>query len=228
MRHLPPPALIGQLLASAALVAGSTLALSKSFGPQGPDSAPPQAFIGYTELRTNLPGGRFANVVTMRAVVAKADGSGRHVLAEDLTRDPNTWTQFSGWAPDGRTAIIGRGWESPENARWEEEHQTFRFTPDGWLYDMFLLDMATGTATNLTAIERVSFYNSGLFFWPGDPTKVGFQALIDGNSHPFRMDCYGKNKHDLTRDSKEFAYGFQRGPWGQAHRLPQELPGVCR
>ena len=33
------------------------------------------SLIGYTELSTNLPGGRHANVVTMRAVVVKADGS---------------------------------------------------------------------------------------------------------------------------------------------------------
>jgi TolB protein len=198
-----------------ALLAASVSAAAPTVRMRDRDEAPPRAFIGYTELRTNLPGGRQANVITMRAVIVKADGTGRRVLAEELTRDPNTWTQFSGWAPDGRTAIIGRGWESPENAKWEEEHQTFRFTPDGWLYDMFLLDMATGKATNLTAIERVSFYNTGLFSWPGDRTKLGFQALIDGNSHPFRMDSNGKNKHDLTRDSKEFAYGFNAAPGGQ-------------
>jgi len=39
-----------------------------------PDTAP---LIGYTELRTNLSGGRHANVRTMRAAVVKADGTGR-------------------------------------------------------------------------------------------------------------------------------------------------------
>jgi Tol biopolymer transport system component len=73
---------------------------------------------------------------------------------------------------------------------------------------MYLVDLADGTAANLTAIERVSFHNTGLFFWPGDPAKLGFQALIDGNSHPFRMDRDGRNKHDLTKGSREFAYGF--------------------
>src|SRR5262245_48997914 len=60
--------------------------------------------IGYTEPRTNLPGGRHANVRTMRAVVVKPDGTGRRVLGEELTRQPDTWTQFAGWSPDGRTA----------------------------------------------------------------------------------------------------------------------------
>lgn len=90
-----------------------------------------EALIGYTEFRTDLPGGRHANVGTMRAVVVRADGIGRLVLAEELTREPDTWTQFAGWSPDGRQAIVGRGWESPENARCEEEHKQFRYTAEG-------------------------------------------------------------------------------------------------
>src|SRR5688572_18645357 len=74
----------------------------------------PDRLLGYTELRTDLPGGRHANVRTMRAVVAKADGSQRRVLAEDLVRGPDAWTQFAGWSPDGTAAVIGRGWQSPE------------------------------------------------------------------------------------------------------------------
>jgi Tol biopolymer transport system component len=174
-----------------------------------------KTLIGYTEFRTNLAGGRHPNVITMRAMVVRADGIDRHALAPQLTQGPNTWTQIAGWSPDGRTAIIGRGWESPENGAWEEKHKTFRFDANGWLYDMYLFDLAKGGLTNLTAVDRVSFYNSGLFFWPNDPSKLGFQALIDGNSHPFRMDRDGRNKYDLTKDSKEFAYGFQASPDGK-------------
>jgi TolB protein len=174
----------------------------------------PQYLLGYTELHTNLPGGRHGNVVSMRAVAVKADGTGRLAVAEELTREPNAWTQFAGWSPDG-AAIVGRGWESPENGKWEEEHKAFRFTADACLYDMNVVDLVTGKATNLTAVDRVSFYNSGLFFWPGDSKKLGFQALIDGNSHPFQMDLDGKNKRDLTKDSKEFAYGFSASPDGK-------------
>jgi Tol biopolymer transport system component len=180
-----------------------------------PGAAAPDALVGYTELRTNLSGGRHANVITMRAAVVRADGTGRRALAEDLTREANTWTQFAGWSPDARTAIIGRGWESPENGKWEEEHKTFRFTADGVLYDSYLLDLESGRATNVTAVDRVSFHNSGLFYWPGDATKFGFQALIDGNSHPYRMDRDGKNKRDLTKDSREFSYGFGASPDGK-------------
>jgi TolB protein len=185
------------------------------FGIAREDGASRIPRIGYSNFRTDLSGGRHANVVTMRAAIVGADGTGQRFVAAELTREPNTWTQFAGWSPDGRQAIIGRGWESPENARWEEEHKEFRFTPDGWLYDMNLVDLDTGTATNITAIDRVSFHNTGLFFWPGDPTKLGFEALIVGDSHPFRMDRDGRNKRDLTKDSREFAYGFSASPDGR-------------
>src|SRR5262249_41220132 len=140
-----------------------------AFGPSAILAAPaleaPDLQIGYTELRTNLPGGRRANVATMRAMLVKADGTGRRALPEELTRRADVWTQFAGWSPDGGVAVIGRGWESPENGQWEEEHKTFRFTAEGCLYDSYLLDMAAGKTTNITGVERVSFHNSGLFFW---------------------------------------------------------------
>src|SRR5438874_1698974 len=98
-------------------------------------AAEPESLIGYTELRTNLAGGRHANVATMRAIVVRPDGTGRRALAEELAKQPDAWTQFAGWSPDGKTAIIGRGWQSPEHARWEEENKQFRFTKDGSLYD---------------------------------------------------------------------------------------------
>src|SRR5262245_28795051 len=124
-------------------------------------SAQGQTVIGYTELQTDLPGGRHANVTTMRAMMGKTDGTDQRAMAEPLTREPNTWTQFAGWSPDGRMAIIGRGWESSENGAWEERHKTFRFEAQGWLYDMYLLDIENSKLANLTAVERVSFYNSG-------------------------------------------------------------------
>jgi Tol biopolymer transport system component len=179
------------------------------------DTAWPDCLIGYTEMRTDLPGGRHANIVTMRANVVKANGSGRHGLADRLTTERFSWTQFAGWSPDGRIAVIGRGWESADNGRWEEEHKTFRFIEGGWLYDTYLLDLASDVATNVTGVDRKSFYNTGVFFWPGDPARLGFQALIGGNSHPFRMDRDGKNKRDLTEESKEFAYGFSASPNGK-------------
>ena len=143
--------------------------------------------LGFTEFRTDLPGGRHTNVRTMRAMAVKADGSGRRELAAEIVREPDAWTQFAGWSPDGKTAVISRGWQSAENARWEEEHKQFRHTKDGWLVDAFLVELATGRATNITAVERGSNYHGGLFFWPGADTKLGFPAIIDGHPPPFRL-----------------------------------------
>ena len=167
--------------------------------------------VGYTEYRTNLPA-RYDNQVTMRACVVRCDGTGRRVLARGLTREAHAWTQFAGWSPDGAQAIIGRGWEKPENAAWEEEHKTFRMTQD-WLYDMYLLDVASNRLRNLTAVERVSDYNTGLFFVPGG-TQLGFTALINGISHPFTMGFDGRNKKDLTQGKDGFSYGFSASPSG--------------
>jgi Tol biopolymer transport system component len=192
------------------LLAQPSIDIKKSTAPEAPIP-----LVGYTELQTNLQGGRHANERTMRATVVRADGSGRRQLAAQLIDNANAWTQFVGWSPDGRIAIVARGWQDPQNATWEEEHKTFRFIKEGWSLDSFLVDLATGKAVNVTGVERVSFYNGGLFYWPNDPTKLGFTALIDGNSHPFRMDIDGRNKIDLTKGSKEFTYGFSSSSDGR-------------
>ncbi|MBN2562108.1 MAG: PD40 domain-containing protein [Phycisphaerae bacterium] len=174
----------------------------------------PRSLIGYSQFRTNIPGGRHPNCVTMRAHVVRPDGAGRRMLAEGLVTRTNTWTQFAGWSPDGRIAILLGLWESPENAAWEEEHKTFRMT-QGWLCDTYFLEMATGKLTNITAVERVSDYNTGVFFWPKDPHKLGFTALIGGISHPFSMDRDGRNKKDLSAGKEGFAYGYSASPDGK-------------
>ena len=187
------------------IISGAMLVVAVALQPMGSAN---ERRIGFTEMRTDLPGGRHANVRTMRASLVNADGTGRRHIAADLANETDAWTQFAGWSPDGSLAIISRGWQSPDNAKREEARRTFLFTKDGWLLDSFLVEFASGKATNLTVVDRVSFYNSGLFFWPGDPTKLGFTALINGNSHPFRMDRDGRNKVDLTKASAGFTYGF--------------------
>src|SRR5262249_39184959 len=120
--------------------------------------APPTTLIGYAEFRTNLPGGRHINIKTRRAVVVQADGKGRRVLGEELSGNKDTWLEFPGWSRAGKPAIPPRGGESDENGKWEEEHGPSRLG-DGWRYDGCLFDLATGKATNVTAVERVSHYN---------------------------------------------------------------------
>ena len=181
--------------------------------PESPVAIPSRA-VGYTQHATALPGGRLANVATGRAMLLMP-GSRPVMLAADLTDEPGSWTQFVGWFPDGKTVIIGRAWESEANARFEEEHKTFRFRAGDWLYDTHLLDLATGRTDNVTAVERVSFFNTGVFPWPGDPNRLGFTALIDGISKPFAMDRDGRHKTDLARDSTGFSYGFSGSPDGK-------------
>ncbi len=171
-----------------------------------------ETIIGYTEYRTNLPT-RFDNQITSRAYVVNTDGTDRRMLVPEMSEEPNTWTQFAGWSPDGHTAIIGRGWESPENGAWEEENKTFRMT-EGWLFDFYFYDFDTGALTNITGVERVSNYNGGVIFIPDD-NKLGFTALVNGISHPFTMDLDGRNKKDVSTSDAGFTYGFSASPDGK-------------
>lgn len=170
--------------------------------------------IGYTELRTNLPGGRFANVRTMRAAVVKSDGTGQRFVSEELSKEPDTSTQFAGWSPDGKTAIINVGWQSKENAKWEEEHKEFRMIEGGYKLDTYLLDLTSSKSVNVTGVERVSHYNSGVFFRP-EGKGLGFTPLINGISKPFMMDLDGKNKVDVSGKGSGFAYGYSASPDGK-------------
>ena len=178
------------------------------------DDKPPDLLIGYTELRTDLPGGRYVNQATFRAVVVKADGTGRRVLAEQLTRAKNYWTQFAGWSPDGKIAVFSRAWMSDANGKWEEEHKTFRYPKDGFRCDGYLFDLATGTATNVTAVERVSHANEYLQFWP-DAKTLYFQAHIGGVSRPYLMDLDGKHKRELVRKTPNLVHGMSLAPDGK-------------
>jgi len=188
--------------------------LSGCASTQGTSSERSNRLVGYSRYQTNLPGGRYVNAATTRAWIVQADGGAPRPVAPELANKPGSWTQFAGWSPDGRKAIIGSGWESAENGKWEEENKTFRHT-EGWLYDMYLVDIKTGEAQNLTAVERVSPHNTGLFFIPGSPPRLGFQAMIGDKSHPFVMDLDGRNKHDLTTGDEGFTYGFNTSPDGR-------------
>ncbi len=190
----------------------SLLVLSSCALARGAEPAVP--LIGYTELKTNIPGGRHANVRTMRAVVVKADGSGRHLVAEELAKEPDTWTQFAGWSPDGKSAVIGAGWQSPENAKWEEANKQFRMEEGKWKLDSCLFDFASGKVTNVTDVDRVSHYNGGLFFLP-DGRGLGFTPLIKGVSKPYLMDLDGRNKRDVSGKGGGFAYGYSASPDGK-------------
>src|SRR5262249_58137300 len=117
------------------------------------DDTPPDTLLGYTEQRTDLPGGRYVSVATRRAAVVKADGTGRRILAEELTREPGSWTEF-GWSSDGKAAWLTRYWKSDEVGRWEEQHKDFRATGEGFRRDVYLVDLASGKATKQAPVEE--------------------------------------------------------------------------
>ena len=169
--------------------------------------------IGYTVLQTDLPGGRHANIRTARAVISRVDGTERRLLGEQLADLPDAWTQFAGWSPDGKWALVHRGWQDPANARWEEEHRTFRFQPGQRLLDSYLIDVNPGAATNVTGVDRVSDYNSASFL--PDGKRLLMTSLIQGTSKPFLMDLDGRNKRDISGDGNGFSYGLNASPDGQ-------------
>lgn len=211
-----------QLLAVMLLILSINVVLAGHTLADEPTSEQP--WIGYTELQTNLPGGRHANVRTMRAMVVRADGSGQARIADELADETDAWTQFAGWSPDGKQAIVSRGWQAAENANWEQEHKTFRMEPKMWLLDSCLVEIATGKVSNLTAVDRVSHYNGGLFFMPEEKllgtaaqattNRLGFTPLINGVSKPFVMDLDGRNKRDLSSTNAGFTYGYSASPDG--------------
>jgi Tol biopolymer transport system component len=108
-----------------------------------------------------------------------------------------------------------RSWESEENGKWEEKHKTFRYSADGWLVDGYLFDLASGKATNVTGVERVSHFNEGLSYMPRDATKLWFSATIDGKTRPYLMDLDGKNKRELSKDYPNLVHGMSLSPDGK-------------
>jgi len=199
---------------NAALWLGATLLLAA--GCAGPPQARSRAdyVIGFTDLPCDDPRGQFFNWRRQRAMLIRADGSGRQEVAAAAVANENAWTAFARWWPDGR-AVILTTWESPENYAWEKAHRTFRVTEGNWLLDSCLVDLATGRIDNLTAVERVSNYNPGLAPWPGDPTRATFAPVINGVQHPFAMDSDGRNKRDLSNGKDGFTYACDVSPDGQ-------------
>ena len=137
-----------------------------------------QYAIGYREYRVDLPT-RDLCWESMRSYVVNADGANRTELAAELIRGAHSKTAFSSWSPDARTALI-------ENAYTDQSGTYY--------YDMYTLDMVTGDTLNISAPERMSTYNGGASYWPGDPTKILGNASVNGVNVPFIMNTDGTNK----------------------------------
>ena len=74
--------------------------------------------VGYTDSRCDDPRGQYYNGLTRRAMVVRADGSGRREIGQSLITRECQATTITGWWPDGR-AILNVGYKSPEVGAWE-------------------------------------------------------------------------------------------------------------
>ena len=172
-----------------------------------------RTLVGYTEARCDDPRGQYYNTRTQRAMWVHADGTARREVGKSLITREHQYTQFAGWWPDGRAKILV-GWESEENGIWEHGHRDFRFLDCHWLVDTCLVDLETGDAVNLTAVDRVSFYNVGVHPLPGDSGRLGFSAIIDGQSRPYAMALDGTDKKPVLA-ADGFIYGIAVSPDGK-------------
>ena len=113
LSHLDLPASRRDFLRGAAAMSALAFVGSARGADEAPMSLP---LVGYNEHRTNLPGGRHANVSTNRAMVVKADGTERHSHGAAFDRwqtcergrnlDAVRWV-VSGWQDGGCVARLG-------------------------------------------------------------------------------------------------------------------------
>ena len=178
-----------------------------------PSTKTSEQWIGYTQLATREAGGRHANIRTSRAMLMHTDGSTPRELGAPLVENDDSWTQFAGWSPDGRKALIQVGWQDPVNAQWEEEHRTFRMRPDTWKLDTWVFDLKDGSLYNPCAVDRVSHYNAASF--TPDGRHLLMTSLMEGVSQPFLMAIDGTQKRNLSSKEQGFTYGFNASPDGE-------------
>ena len=67
----------------------------------------------------------------------------------------------------------------------------------------------------MTGALRVSHFNEGLRFMPGDPTRLRFSAMIDGKTRAYVVDRDGKNKRALSKDYPHLVHGMSLSPDGK-------------
>lgn len=107
--------------------------------------------------------------------VIGSDGSGER----NLTNSPEDEARPT-WSPDGRRILFSR-------------------TLAGGKPDLFVLDLATGAATNLTQTPHAWEVISA---WSPEGDRIAFGSDRDGNWEIYTMDTDGANVRRLTRNPK--------------------------
>ena len=184
-------------LGAAAVALGPAGALSAADGAE----APPDLLIGYTEFRTDLPGGRYVNVWTMRAAVVKADGTGRRVLAEELTREAGSWTQFVGWSPDGKATKQSPALDKKKSELIKNLVHGMSLSPDGKRsafedpgYRLYLADADGSNPKQVKTGLRFHLMPS----WSPDGSWVLFVAGEHYDCHPHVIKADGTGLKKLA------------------------------
>ena len=164
--------------------------------------------IAYTQLKTNLEAGRYANVATMRSYVVNITDDGIvhepfEIASEFKFEDGKEWAvQFAGWDSDSEFRFY-RSWTEEEHAQKEEKTKGFIFEDGKKIVHTWKYNLDTGEAADITEIEKVSDYCTG-FYRSGD--RYVFTAMIGQNAVTYTCALDYTDKKPLSDETLGFTY----------------------
>lgn len=167
--------------------------------------------IAFTLNRTNLTYGRYDGLTSSRAHVLyknrTSEELGAHLIPKE--KKGQMGIQVGSWFGDN--LVLNTFSEDPQHAMYEEAVKSILITQADYLNDTYIYDF--NTYKNLTVIERVSNYNSGIQKYLNDSNKVVFSANINGENKLYTMNLDGTNKSPLA--SNGYIYGYNPSPDGK-------------
>ncbi|MCL1795141.1 MAG: hypothetical protein FWG34_14900 [Oscillospiraceae bacterium] len=164
--------------------------------------------IAYSQSKTNLKGGKWANVATTKSYIVNMADDGAtqepfEIASEYKYENGREWSvQFAGWDSDSEIRFY-RAWTEQEHAQKEEEKKSFIFDNDKKILHTWKYNLDTGEAADITEIEKVSDYCTG-FYRSGD--KYIFSAMIGQNQVPYVCELDYTNKRPLFDKTLAYTY----------------------
>jgi len=173
--------------------------------------------IGYSEFRTDLPGGLTANRYTTRAYVVNQDGTGRRSVAEELMK-PDTWTQFAGWSPDGNMLLFVSG----------EHYDCHPHTVRSDGTELRKLADRQGYSGVMTTIDVFNFHggSSDVPVWSKDGKWVYYTAKVGESVEVMRVDLDGNIEQLTHTQSGVFNYHPTPSPDGEFWIIGSTRSGI--
>ncbi len=166
--------------------------------------------------RTDRPFGRYDGFNSYRPHVIFRNGSERELSAPINDRPQENYISFNRWTLDGSALLLNKQWEDPQHAMLEEVKREMLLDPVKYRMDILRVTLS-GLYKNLTGRNPVSFYNSGVFFWPLNPSRIGFGAIVGKEMRTFLMDSdSGEGKESFTSASG-FTYGTDASLDGRSY-----------